>query len=121
MIIWRMYIYIFIVLYSPDVDECTEADSICNVNAQCFNTPGSYRCICAEGYYGNGHTCDGEYQHLTTLSCMPMVSSHLLLKMEISTSSASSVRVYYMLLGDEEVHLSECVMLYLSSAKLYVF
>lgn len=37
-----------------DVDECMEnAKPACGLNALCRNLPGSYECICAEGYYGN--------------------------------------------------------------------
>ncbi|KAH9607693.1 hypothetical protein KSS87_010956 [Heliosperma pusillum] len=36
-----------------DVDECAAgSDSPCSMN--CINTPGSYRCICPEGFIGDG-------------------------------------------------------------------
>ena len=41
-----------------DVDEC-EQQSPCDSNATCTNTPGSYTCVCDEGYTGDGITCSG--------------------------------------------------------------
>ena len=38
-----------------DVNECDDNPNYCQVGGQCVNTPGSYRCICKEGYeVGNG-------------------------------------------------------------------
>ncbi|KAI8503921.1 hypothetical protein Bbelb_179890 [Branchiostoma belcheri] len=39
-----------------DVDECAD-DSSCHGNATCMNAPGSYSCICDDGYQGDGNTC----------------------------------------------------------------
>jgi hypothetical protein len=33
------------------VDECS--GTACGINAVCINTPGSYDCLCKEGYIGN--------------------------------------------------------------------
>ena len=43
---------------STDVDECVD-DSLCDVNAVCHNTEGSYTCQCGEGYFGSGTQCEG--------------------------------------------------------------
>ena len=47
-----------IVVYS-DVDECTASLPVCDVNAQCTNTNGSYACKCKNGFSGDGKTCQG--------------------------------------------------------------
>ena len=43
---------------STDVDECFEGvHTECSMYADCVNTPGSYRCVCSNGYTGNGTYC----------------------------------------------------------------
>lgn len=44
----------FIIL---DIQECDF--SPCDVNANCTELPGSYRCNCRAGYAGNGTVCRG--------------------------------------------------------------
>ena len=39
-----------------DVDECSDS-LICDVNANCQNTPGSHSCSCKQGFYGDGQNC----------------------------------------------------------------
>ena len=41
-----------------DIDECTEIQGICDVNAACYNVPGSFQCQCAPGFRGDGRTCE---------------------------------------------------------------
>ncbi|KAL9961155.1 hypothetical protein ACROYT_G030048 [Oculina patagonica] len=41
----------------PDVDECSTSISVCDVNANCQNTVGSYICACKAGFTGDGKTC----------------------------------------------------------------
>lgn len=48
-------------IFASDINECTSSPSACDVNAQCTNTIGSYRCACNPGYTGNGKTCVGKY------------------------------------------------------------
>ena len=43
-----------------DTDECNASVSVCDVNADCKNTVGWYRCSCRAGFSGDGHTCKGE-------------------------------------------------------------
>ena len=45
-----------------DADECVN-DTVCDSNASCTNTNGSYLCICDEGYIGNGLICEGTCMH----------------------------------------------------------
>ena len=44
----------------PDIDECATGVDLCDQNADCSNTEGSYKCICKTGYEGNGRHCSGE-------------------------------------------------------------
>ena len=41
---------------SVDIDECSTGD-VCDENAECVDTAGSYECTCSSGYTGDGHTC----------------------------------------------------------------
>ena len=43
-----------------DIDECSASSPVCDINANCFNTRGSYYCTCKAGYTGDGKTCQGK-------------------------------------------------------------
>ena len=49
----------------PDIDECSASAGVCDANANCQNTLGSYRCSCKAGYTGDGKTCKGRQTHLS--------------------------------------------------------
>ena len=38
-----------------DIDECSAG--ICDENAKCFNTDGSFKCSCKQGFFGDGLSC----------------------------------------------------------------
>jgi len=40
-----------------DIDECSADVSVCDVNAVCQNTFGSYICSCKAGFTGDGKNC----------------------------------------------------------------
>ena len=42
-----------------DIDECLNETHGCDVNAECNNTLGSYKCTCKDGFQGNGTKCTG--------------------------------------------------------------
>jgi len=44
-----------------DINECELHRDLCDENAKCVNTPGSYRCICKEKYVGMGTKQQGCY------------------------------------------------------------
>ena len=54
-----MFCFIFVFLLFIDIDECKASPSVCDVNANCQNNVGSYRCSCKLGYTGNGKQCSG--------------------------------------------------------------
>ena len=60
-----IYIYIYICI---DIIECDLGTDMCNENATCQNTIGSYDCTCNAGFIGNGVECIGEYPW-SGLSC----------------------------------------------------
>ena len=43
-----------------DINECEDNPEICDINANCTNTIGSYMCSCSSGYTGNGIMCTGK-------------------------------------------------------------
>ncbi|KAK7093158.1 hypothetical protein V1264_008801 [Littorina saxatilis] len=45
-----------------DIDECTNGDSDCPDKSTCNNTPGSFQCVCANGYEYKDKTCVPYYQ-----------------------------------------------------------
>ena len=52
-------VFVVSVFVYSDVDECTSSSPVCDVNAMCQNTHGSFSCTCKIGYYGDGKTCKG--------------------------------------------------------------
>ena len=46
-----------LLVHIPDYDECVA--QLCDSNADCINTVGSYSCQCRNGYTGDGNTCTG--------------------------------------------------------------
>ena len=61
------YIFCISTLELPitDVDECTANTDNCHVNADCFNNPGAFLCVCPFGYTGDGvAACICEYSLL---------------------------------------------------------
>lgn len=44
-----------------DVDECEIGAHNCDMHASCVNVPGSFKCTCREGWFGNGIKCIGKY------------------------------------------------------------
>ena len=44
---------------SLDINECRGSVKVCDVNANCENTRGSYSCSCKVGFTGDGKSCTG--------------------------------------------------------------
>ena len=57
-----------IIFFILDIDECTTTDPSlkhnCHANASCHNVPGSFDCVCDEGYTGDGTDCVGKQFYL---------------------------------------------------------
>ena len=52
-------LYQFVSNSASDVDECSNGDDDCDVNAACTNQQGSFSCECTDGFQGNGKICEG--------------------------------------------------------------
>ena len=49
------------------MDECSaDETNVCDPNALCKNTNGSYTCRCKEGYTGDGRNCSGNASRVST-------------------------------------------------------
>nr|XP_058951021.1 uromodulin-like isoform X3 [Pocillopora verrucosa] len=70
-------------MVKEDMDECKFNISDCDVNANCTNTYGSYKCTCKVGYTGDGHSCSdideckGNHSCLVNAACMNTLGSHV--------------------------------------------
>ena len=59
---WKISHLIDFFIVNTDIDECaTSETNDCGPNAVCNNTDGSYFCLCASGYKGDGRNCTGKY------------------------------------------------------------
>ena len=58
-IVFLVFGFCFIVFIFLDIDECSSGHQ-CDSSATCYNTAGSYTCICISGYTGDGRTCRGK-------------------------------------------------------------
>ncbi|PFX26094.1 Uromodulin [Stylophora pistillata] len=50
-------VLIYCDMINIDIDECSHGSHLCDANANCANTVGSYNCTCKEGYIGDGRSC----------------------------------------------------------------
>ena len=59
--------------FVSDIENCEEGLDDCHDNATCINTPGSYYCICDNGFSGDGTNCTGQYKwHPMTVFYLPL-------------------------------------------------
>ena len=68
--------------YFSDIDECLL--NPCDDNADCTNIDGNFICKCRDGFCGDGHTCNGNYNILLHRSQfrweVNMLSQYLLMR-----------------------------------------
>ena len=57
-----MKIILKLSFFTADIDECLVNPSLCDKNADCTNSEGSYSCICKQGFTGDGAVCEGTYK-----------------------------------------------------------
>lgn len=72
---------LYIVSVNPllDIDECMEAIPVCDENANCTDTEGSFQCTCNDGYTGNGTHCEGKIFYITIESICHIQKNKLLI------------------------------------------
>ena len=46
-------------LLTDDIDFCSHDDNACSEYASCMNDFDGYKCVCNDGYVGDGFDCDG--------------------------------------------------------------
>jgi len=78
--IFFLFIYIihkYTCIVLTDINECRR-DGICSPNAVCVNEPGSYACICDDGFTGDGIVCRGTHSTTQHLSSLELIMSTFL-------------------------------------------
>ena len=48
-----------------DIKECAISQP-CHIHASCIDTPGSYQCVCKDGFVDDGLSCVGKYSGTVT-------------------------------------------------------
>lgn len=52
-----------------DIDECSNFTGICGSNSICTNTPGSYECVCKDGFKNISNTCVVQCKNNASTPC----------------------------------------------------
>ena len=102
-------ISMFVVL---DIDECG-ASPVCDINANCSNTRGSYICTCRAGYTGDGKTCQGRMKGRVTVITTRRADSQGLVTTSKNRQSIESSPFIY------RQWMRSCLGLYFCYKKLF--
>ena len=57
---WQCVMYICIIFFETDIDECVLKHDNCGDHATCRNIEGSFACTCIPGFDGDGINCSGK-------------------------------------------------------------
>lgn len=58
--VYYFNLYINFINAIAEINECSENKGICATDKVCFNTPGSYLCLCNVGYWQSANgSCEG--------------------------------------------------------------
>ena len=96
-----------------DVDECINSSNVCDENAACINTIGSYWCDCIFGFTGDGCNCSGingvltskcNYSFIYHTICMLLATNSALVKRKMAFNNyrckAKLICITFFLLAD---------------------
>lgn len=64
------HFFIFLSTSHLDIDECNASVPVCDVNAKCINTIGSFTCVCKTGLSGDGLKCSGNCESKFSFVCL---------------------------------------------------
>ena len=79
---------------SLDLDESANGTHDCDVNAECNNTLGSYKCTCKDGCRGNGTKCKGNC-YFIILSYISLLIMEIAPDLNLYKSIMSPISVWY--------------------------
>lgn len=76
----------------PDINECLEGD-LCFSGGECLNTPGSYVCMCSQGFTlsSNGTACMGESAQTQCYSSILLYSVSFMSQQDSSQQSPKDI------------------------------
>ena len=57
-------IFMSVIYFFSDTDECSLMHDNCSSNATCRNTVGGFSCSCNQGFVGNGTLCVGKWEEV---------------------------------------------------------
>lgn len=60
--------------FFTDINECRR-DRVCSSMAECINSPGSFTCVCNEGFTGDGYRCQGMVKQIYFRIALDMYKS----------------------------------------------
>lgn len=78
-----MYTTINHIYFFVDINECKQGIHNCGEKAMCENTYSNFRCICPDGYSGNGTDCTGISMHIHVIIAMLKYEHHHFLNQKL--------------------------------------